>query len=209
MGLVRSAADGRLVMLSDALECGRGGAQRLAGSLPAMLAAAGLQLSAIGLIATIVGPGSFTGLRATLALAHGLALGSGTSLVGVTVGEALRRTAGPRSLPLWCVTTARTGRVFLERDGLEPVGCMLQALPSQGPGPLLLAGNASDLVQPVLEHSGIASRTLGIDRPELSAIAGVAIDRAAGRLPPLAAQPFYVDPPEAKLPAKGLRSAPA
>jgi len=32
--------------------------------------------------------------------------------------------------------------------------------------------------------------------------------RLAGELPPLAAQPLYVDPPEARLPRGGLRPAP-
>ena len=43
----------------------------------------------LDLIAVTVGPGSFTGIRAGLALAHGIALAAGVPIVGVTVGEAL------------------------------------------------------------------------------------------------------------------------
>jgi len=43
--------------------------------------------------------------------------------------------------------------------------------------------------------------------PRHIALAGQA--RHAGRLAPLAAQPLYVDPPEARLPAGGLRPAPS
>jgi len=39
-------------------------------------------------------------------------------------------------------------------------------------------------------------------------IAAVACQRLAGALPPLPAQPLYVDPPEARLPAGGLRPPP-
>lgn len=42
------------------------------------------------LVAVVVGPGSFTGLRASCATAAGYALGLGVPVVGVTRGEALR-----------------------------------------------------------------------------------------------------------------------
>jgi hypothetical protein len=44
--------------------------------------------------------------------------------------------------------------------------------------------------------------------PDAVAVARVGARRLAGVLPPLAAQPLYVDPPEAKLPAGGLRPPP-
>jgi tRNA threonylcarbamoyl adenosine modification protein YeaZ len=52
------------------------------------LAEAGASPGTLGLIAVVAGPGSFTGLRASLAFAHGLALASGAALVPVTVAEA-------------------------------------------------------------------------------------------------------------------------
>ena len=45
--------------------------------------------ASLDLVAVTVGPGSFTGIRAGLALAHGIALAAGVPVVGVTVGEAL------------------------------------------------------------------------------------------------------------------------
>ena len=45
--------------------------------------------------------------------------------------------------------------------------------------------------------------------PEAWAIAAAGSARVAGQLPPRDAQPLYVDPPEAKLPAGGLRPTPA
>ena len=61
--------------------------------LPAMarnvLAEAATAAASLDLVAVTVGPGSFTGIRAGLALAHGIALAAGVPVVGVTVGEAL------------------------------------------------------------------------------------------------------------------------
>ena len=55
----------------------------------AVLDEARLSAADLDLVAVTVGPGSFTGIRAGLALAHGIALAAGVPVVGVTVGEAL------------------------------------------------------------------------------------------------------------------------
>ncbi len=52
------------------------------------LAEAGAAPNALDFIAVVAGPGSFTGLRASLAFAHGLALATGAALVPVAVDEA-------------------------------------------------------------------------------------------------------------------------
>ncbi len=52
------------------------------------LAEVGAAPDGLDLIAIVTGPGSFTGLRASLAFAHGLALASGAALVAVAVHEA-------------------------------------------------------------------------------------------------------------------------
>ena len=188
-------------LMDDALP-GRDGA-RLPLLLQERLDALDWPAASLDLVAVVVGPGSFTGLRAALALAHGLALGGRAEVVGVTTGEALAPTL--RALagdgPFWCVSQARRGRVFIERpdEGVPAQAAMLDALPLPGQ-PVLLGGDASELVAEAL---GGAARSSGLSAPSAAAIAAAALARREGMLPPLPPQPLYVDPPEARLPEDG------
>ena len=215
-----SGGGGRIALverLPNCLHClqqaeapGRGGAEQLPGLLGKLLDAAGWQKNTLHLIAAVVGPGSFTGLRATLALAQGIALGAALPVHGVAVGEALRRTAGADgTVPLWCVSIARRDRVFLDRgDAGPPRGFMLDRVPVPV-RPVMLAGDASTIVAAHIVRRGGVAECSPVERADPRAIAGVALDRLEGRLEPLAALPLYVDPPEARLPAAGLRPPPA
>ena len=161
----------------------------------------------LDLIAVTVGPGSFTGLRAGLALAHGIALAAGVPVVGVSVGEALAE-AFPRlsRRTLWSAIDSRRGRVFLERDG-EVVAMAMADLPRPD-GPVAIAGDAAIEVAARLAAREVDVMLTDARLPLARHIARVGERRVAGDLPPRAAQPIYVDPPEAKLPAAGLRPAP-
>lgn len=195
--------DGDAVLVERELEARHGQASLLPGLVAALLDAHGRSLDRI---VANVGPGSFTGLRAALSLAHGLALASGAVLVGVTGGEALAgAAAGGRAL--WVATPARAGRVFLERGG---VACSvpLDALPAAG-GPVLVAGAAAAEVALLMERRGDDVRVGVCAGPGASALAAAAQRRVEGVLPPRAVLPLYVDAPEASLPRGGLRPGPA
>jgi tRNA threonylcarbamoyladenosine biosynthesis protein TsaB len=170
-----------------------------------VLEAAGGELD---LVAVTVGPGSFTGIRAGLALAHGIALGRGVPVVGLTVGEAIADAfphLGDRVL--WTVTDSRRGHIFLERDG-GILSLAHEALPPP-PHKVAIAGSAALHVAARLAGAGANVMLTDARFPQPRHIALVAKRRHAGELPPRAAQPLYVDPPEAKLPAGGLRPPPA
>lgn len=160
------------------------------------------------LVAVTVGPGSFTGLRGALALAHGLALAAGCPIVGVTVAEALLEALnGLPDREVWVALDNRRGRVFLTIAG-ELAAWPLDGLPRPR-GKVALAGDQAIEVAAWLAALGHDVLLTDIRHPQPGQIAAIGLRRAAGGLPPLAAQPLYVEPPEAKLPAGGLRPAPA
>ncbi|HTI80861.1 MAG TPA: tRNA (adenosine(37)-N6)-threonylcarbamoyltransferase complex dimerization subunit type 1 TsaB [Acetobacteraceae bacterium] len=174
----------------------------------AVLGDAALRAADLDLVAVTVGPGSFTGIRAGLALAHGIGRAAGIPVIGVTVGEALADSLpfiGAREL--WSVTDSRRGRIFLERAGTA-IALSLADLP-RTTSKVAVAGDAAPAVAAWLAARDVDVMLTDARLPMARHIAVVAEHRHAGRLPPLEAQPLYVDPPEAKLPAGGLRPAPA
>lgn len=188
-------------------EAERGQAALLPVLVQALLRQAMVTAGTLDAVAVTVGPGSFTGIRAGLALAHGIALGTGIPVVGVTVGEALADSL-PRlgARALWTAIDSRRGRVFLER-GTRIAACALDDLPRPD-GPVAIAGDAAIAVAARLAARDADVMLTDAKRPMASHIAAVAQRRLAGELPMRPAQPLYVDPPEARLPAGGLRPAP-
>lgn len=183
---------------------GRGGE---AATLPALAAAcldaAGLSPTRLDAVAVTVGPGSFTGLRAAIAFAEGLARGAGAALVGVTVAEALAAAVPEEAgRALWiAIDSRRQGRVFLATDG-PPRAVLLASLPTP-PGPVALAGDAAPLVAAWLAARGADVKLTDARLPRAADVARVAARRLGGALEPLAAAPLYLDAPVARLPAAG------
>jgi tRNA threonylcarbamoyladenosine biosynthesis protein TsaB len=220
----------RLILSERLHPAARGQAALLPGLVREALQAAGVTPAQLDLIAATVGPGSFTGLRAGLALAHGIGLAAGIPVIGVTVAEALAAAvaeeitaamnadtaalsaANPAALSadphrqLWVAIDSRRGRVFLDREGVL-TGFDLHALP-QPTGPVAICGDASIQVTARLAARGADVRLTDARLPRAAMVGAVALRRHAGLLAPLAAQPLYVDPPEARLPNGGLRPMP-
>jgi tRNA threonylcarbamoyladenosine biosynthesis protein TsaB len=163
----------------------------------------GVRLDAVGVT---IGPGSFTGLRSAIALAHGLAAGI-CPVVGVTVAEALAEMVGAlNGRTLWTVIDNRRGRVFLDIAG-HLQACQLTDLPTPE-GPVAIAGDAAIAVAAMLAGQGHDVMLTHARLPHAVAVAGVARRRLMGELQACEAMPIYVDAPEAKLPAGGLRPHP-
>lgn len=182
-------------------DAARGHAALLPALAQAVLAEASVAPPLLDLIAVTVGPGSFTGLRAGLALAHGIALAAGVPLVGVSVREALAEALphlGHRTL--WCAIDSRRQRIFLERDGAV-VALALDDLPRPD-RPVAVAGDAAIAVAARLAARDVDVMLTDARLPVARHVALVGARRLAGELPPRAAQPIYVDPPEARLPAE-------
>jgi tRNA threonylcarbamoyl adenosine modification protein YeaZ len=196
------------VLAARQVNAARGHAALLPVLVQEVLDEAAVSAPTLDLVAVTVGPGSFTGIRAGLALAHGLALAAGVPLVGVSIGEALADAfphLGRRVL--WCAIDSRRGRIFLERDGV--VAAMATDDLPQPDGAVAVAGDAAPAVAARLAARDVDVMLTDARLPLARHIALVGGRRLAGELPPREVQPIYVDPPEARLPATGLRPAPA
>jgi tRNA threonylcarbamoyladenosine biosynthesis protein TsaB len=102
---------GRLIGRHE--EVSKSHAQRILAMVDSVLAEAAISLSMLDGIAASVGPGSFTGVRISVAAAQGLAFGAGLHVVPVTTLEALAFAAvrgGARQV-LACLD-ARMGEVY-------------------------------------------------------------------------------------------------
>jgi tRNA threonylcarbamoyladenosine biosynthesis protein TsaB len=165
---------------------------------------AGLSAADMDLIAVTVGPGSFTGIRGGIALAQGIAVSAHRPIIGVTVGEALAD-----SLPhlggrlLWCAIPSRRGRIFLETADAV-LSLAVENLPNPGQ-PIAIAGSAAPEVAARLAARAVDVMLTDARLPTGRHIAAVAERRFRGAIPPLAAEPLYVDAPEAKRPATTAR----
>jgi tRNA threonylcarbamoyl adenosine modification protein YeaZ len=174
-------------------------------TLPPLLrdAAAG---HTINTVAVTIGPGSFTGLRTAISLAQGFAAAAGILLLGVRVEEAFAQAFPTLHRPLWVAIRARRDRIFLVRDGIA-TGFADADIP-RARGPVALAGDAANDVAARLAAAGADVLITNARTIDPVWVARAALARQAAGLPPHPALPVYVDPPEAKLPAGGLRAAP-
>ena len=199
-------ADG-VVRAHRMLDGGRGHAATLPPMVQSVLREAGVAATDLDCVAAGVGPGGFTGIRAALALAQGLALAAGLPALGVTTGEALVAGLPARRGAAWSVVDTKRGRVVLERFAAgaataegPPEAFDIEALPLPA-GPVTLVGDAAEAVAASLLARGAAAVAGESRQPEAAAAARVAALRLAGRIPSLAARPLYVEPPAVRLPA--------
>jgi tRNA threonylcarbamoyladenosine biosynthesis protein TsaB len=158
-------------------------------------------------IAVTVGPGSFTGVRAALALAHGLALGAAVPITGVTSMEAIAAACPPLTgRALWIAIDTRRARVFLGRG--ETITVVAPDDLPNPEGPVALAGDAAEDVATWLTARGHDVSLTGIGGIDAYHVALAGALRLGGAMALREAQPLYVEPPEARPAAMG-RPAPA
>jgi tRNA threonylcarbamoyl adenosine modification protein YeaZ len=170
----------------------RGHPSVLPGLVERVLREAGVTAPSLDLVAVGVGPGGFTGLRTTLALAEGLALAAGVKLSGVTTGEALAAALTPAEAAgreVWCALDNKRGRLILERVGRRPEALDEADLP-RPEGRVVLVGDAAPRAAARLAARGLPVLLGAPRRPRARDVAAVAASR-----PPRPAEPLYVEPP--------------
>jgi len=96
--------------------------ERILPAVASLLQTLGASLSGLAAIAVSCGPGSFTGLRAGIAAAKGLAFSLGVPLYGIPTLEALAANAPPGEGEVCAVLNARRGEIFCARFRSGPAG---------------------------------------------------------------------------------------
>ena len=175
-----------------------GAGETLAEAARTLLSRAGIAPSDLGCVAALTGPGSFTGLRAGLAFARGLARAVGIPLVGLSTFAAAAA-ARPEPADADFVLEAGRGDVYRAR---RRSGVLVEE-PAPVPRPKATA-EAADQGVPLLD--------LAVPGPPLSAAlaAAAALGEAGSGLPsalrygrPSAAEERF-GVPEGNLPGTGL-----
>lgn len=191
--------------------------QRLPQPLMEMLAARGLTLADVDLLAVASGPGSFTGLRVGIATMQGFAAAADKRIVAIPTLDAIAAAAaaeldaaGIEYLGVWL--DANRGEVYGALYAMRGEPRLL--MPPQVGTPALLAREMADLIGPA--HAGFAGdgahryhhafETLGIGdarllpmRPIAPHLAKLAAARAAEAVLPHAVVPVYVRRTDAEI----------
>jgi tRNA threonylcarbamoyladenosine biosynthesis protein TsaB len=158
-------------------ELGKSHAQKILGMAEALLAEAQLPWSALDGIAASVGPGAFTGVRVSVAVAQGLAFGAGLPVVPVTTLEALAWSVMQHGVThaLACLD-ARMGEVYWGCFAADPAKGLIASSPSR-------VGAPDGVVLPLpCAHRGIGRGFSAY--PLLAALPGVIVDPAGLRALP-------------------------
>jgi len=180
--------------------------ERLLATTDELLADAGIELKKLDGIAFGRGPGSFTGLRVSVAVAQGLAAVSGVPLLPVSsllcVAQRAWEEAGcERSLVCidaymgevyWAHAARRGGHVEIE--GAERLGPPLEVAAPEGSGWCAVGSGFAAHAEALMPLTRAAAQTLPQLLPSAVALLPQAKrDLAAGRsTPPAAALPIYL-----------------
>ncbi|MBR9763104.1 MAG: tRNA (adenosine(37)-N6)-threonylcarbamoyltransferase complex dimerization subunit type 1 TsaB [Rhodobacteraceae bacterium] len=178
--------DGDTVLAERLEPMARGQAERLVPLLEEVLAEAGRGWSDLSALAVGVGPGNFTGIRISVSLARGLALGLQRPVLGVTGFEAL---AHGRPRPLLATLPAPRDQLYGQLFSGETPG-EAQLFPA-GEIPAGLTPDGTLLL-------GAAPGALPAARNPAPQIARVAASRLGTTQP--APAPFYLRPADAAPP---------
>jgi len=191
---------GETVVKERTEDMGRGQAERLMPLLEELLAAAGLTWRDLSAVAVGTGPGNFTGIRISVAMARGLAMSLGIPAIGVTGFAALAEADDPAG-PLLVTLPAPRDQAYAElwREG-APAGPAMLIDPASPPDGL----RATDRLRVLGHRADEVARQLG--GTALAPASGdpgwrigqvAALRLASGSPPDSLPTPVYVRPADA------------
>lgn len=210
-----AVAAGDELLAAERIDSAHGQAEHLMPLVEQAMRRAGLAAADLDLIAATVGPGSFTGLRAGLAAARGIALALDRPLLGVTgfaaVAANLAIAAGSEAALLVALESRRADlyvQVFDARR--RPCGAPAAVMPEQlagavaaavGAAPLRVAGDAAGRAAAALAARP-SVRLVPDSAPDAQGVwrAALARWRAGERV--AEARPLYLRPPGVTFPGR-------
>lgn len=196
--------DGRLLAHRFA-EMARGQSEVLVPMVAEAMAEAGADFTELDLLAVTVGPGAFTGIRIGLSTARALALAANKPLAGIATAEAVAAAVPQeqrQGRAVLVVLDSRREELWVQAFSatLEPLGEVAAMTPAEVStrdwGPVVLAGDARDLVAPLLPDAILAAAP---GAPDAVRVAELAARRWADgtALPP---EPLYLRPADVTMP---------
>ncbi len=113
------------VSISEVIETCRGNTMKALGMVEEALQQVGLEREQIECIAVGLGPGSYAGIRAAIALAQGWQLAREVRLLGLSSAECIAAQAQAHGLhgAASVVIDAQRGEFYLTKYQLDPAGC--------------------------------------------------------------------------------------
>lgn len=205
----------------------RGHVEALMPMVATVLHESGAAYAQLHMVAVTVGPGSFTGLRAGLAAARGIALALDLPLVGVTTLETVAFAAArdtenvPDGAALVVALETRRADLYLQCFALDlaPKGDPVSILPQDAAailpdGPLVVAGDGAARLHAALANPArVVEITPGPGLPDARDVARIAAGRVGAegmasmtkQSPPA---PVYLHPPHVTVPKDRGRLTP-
>lgn len=197
------------VLACERQEMRHGHAEALLPMIDRVVAAAGLAAADIDVVAVSTGPGGFTGIRAGLAGAQGLALAIGASQVGVSSFAAVAALAAKADAPLLVALDSRRIDPYVQlfdeagAAASDPAAIPLERLASHvataiGGARLRVAGDAAEVAATAL--GGADNVDLLVDTaPDARGVLAAALRQLAAAVES-PARPLYLRPPDVSLP---------
>ncbi len=183
----------------------RGQAEALMPMIDRVMKTAGAGYDDLGRIAVTVGPGSFTGVRAGLAAARGLALASKAPAVGILTTAALAAAvpeAERRDADVIAAIDTKRGDFYVQRFGADgadlgpPDAVTAADLPVRFEGKVVIVGDAAEAAAAAFgNRATVSSAARLVDAGVLAALAARTAPQPDGPAP------VYVHPPAVTLPS--------
>jgi tRNA threonylcarbamoyladenosine biosynthesis protein TsaB len=217
---------GGRILAAETRAMRHGHAEALLPMVDRVARAAGIEPGALDIVAAATGPGGFTGIRAGLAAAHGIALAAGARLVGVTNFAAVAAAArmrgageggsGAGSEALLVALDSRRDDLYVQvfaGDCATPLAEPAAILPDRllsyvggliGGARLLVAGDRAELAADVLARDRLdRGRPVSLmpgSTPDALAVAAAALSALDAGREDAPARPLYLRPPGVTLP---------